>query len=270
MSKNTGLRILAVGATMPILAVGAFFAYLYLFQESMIFVGRTLPQDHQFVFEVPFEEVTVPVNGARMSALHFQQPNPRGLVFFLHGNGGNLDSWTSNVDYYQRVNYDLFIFDFRGYGKSTGSIQSEQQLHDDVRTAWDTIAPNYGGKPIVVYGRSLGAALAAKLANDVNPDILILVSPFTSMVAMARQQYPFAPEWLVRYPLRTDKLIADIRTPTLFLHGDQDRIIPLGHSYELMDLVNTPAKLLVIQGAGHNDIHRFQSYLDGLTLELPN
>ena len=90
------------------------------------------------------------------------------------------------------------------------------------------------------------------------------------MVAMARQQYPFLPEWLVRYPLRTDKLIVGIRTPTVFVHGDADVLIPLAHSYELADLANGQAKLLVIKGAGHNDIHQFKSYLDGLTMELPD
>ena len=270
MSKKTWLKILTVVAATPILLAGTFFTYLYASQESIIFAGTTLPQNHQFVFDVPFEEITIPVEGAEINGLHFQQPNPRGLIFFLHGNGGNLDSWTSNAEYYQRVNYDMFIFDYRGYGKSTGRIQNEKQLHDDVRVAWDTIAPGYAEKPIVIYGRSLGAALAAKLAFDVNPDLLILVSPFRSMVAMARRQYPFLPEWLVRYPLRTDELIAEIRTPTVFVHGDEDRFIPLAHSYELRDLANGQSKLLVIEGAGHNDIHQFRTYLDGLTMELPD
>jgi alpha-beta hydrolase superfamily lysophospholipase len=219
---------------------------------------------------VPFEEVTIPVDGAAMNGLHFRQANPRGLIFFLHGNGGNLQSWTTNVDYYRRVNYDMFIFDYRGYGKSTGRIQSEAQLHADVRAAWDTIASRYRNKPMVIFGRSLGTALATKLAIDVKPNLLILVSPFTSLVAMARQRYPFLPEWLVRYPLHTDKLIADIRSPTMFIHGDEDRFIPITHSYELTRLADATAKLLVIAGAGHNDIHQFKGYLDGLTMELSN
>ncbi len=270
VSKKTRLKFLIGVLAMPILLAGAFFTHLYITQESMIFTATTLPRDHQFIFEVPFEEVAIPVDGAEINGLHFQQSNPRGLIFFLHGNGGNLDSWTSNVDYYRRVNYDLFIFDYRGYGKSTGHVQSETQLHDDVRVAWDTIAPQYREKPIVIYGRSLGAALAAKLAIDVNADLLILVSPFSSMVAMARRQYPFLPEWLVRYPLRTDKLIANIRTPTVLVHGDEDLFIPLEHSYELRGLANSPVNLLVIKGAGHNDIHQFKSYLDGLTTALPD
>ena len=66
--------------------------------------------------------------GATLHALHFMQEQPRGLVFFLHGNAGNLQTWTTGIDFYRRVNYDLFILDYRGYGKSTGHIESEQQL----------------------------------------------------------------------------------------------------------------------------------------------
>ncbi|MBT8100836.1 MAG: lysophospholipase [Gammaproteobacteria bacterium] len=261
--------LVAVAAT-PVLLACAFFSNLYITQESIIFPGTGLQPDHQFVFDLPFDEVTIPVDGAEINALHFQQANPRGLIFFLHGNAGNLDSWTSNVDYYRRVNYDLFILDYRGYGKSTGSIDSEQQLHEDVRAAWNSIAPSYAQKPVVIYGRSLGAALAARLAADVNPELLILVTPFRSMNAMAQLHYPFAPEWLVRYPLRTDELIADIQSRTVLVHGDQDRVIPLDHSYELLDLATAPTTLLVIEGADHNNIHQFSSYLDGLTAELPN
>lgn len=270
MLKKTWFKILAATSVVPILVGSAFASYIYVSQEAMIFAPTPLPLDHHFVFDAPFEEVTIPVDGAEINALHFRQPNPRGLIFFLHGNGGNLESWASDIDYYRRVNYDLFIFDYRGYGKSTGSIQSEAQLHGDVRAAWNTVAPHYREKPIVIYGRSLGTALAAKLAVDVKPALLILVSPFSSMLAMGRQEYPFLPEWLLRYPLRTDRLIEDIRAPTVFVHGDEDRLISIAHTYDLMDRASNQAKLLVIEGAGHSDLHEFTSYLDGLAKELPD
>lgn len=264
------LRIASTIVLLPVVVVSVLTGYLYVSQESMIFPATALPPEHQFEFDVPFEEVSVSVDGAELNALHFQQPNPRGLIFFLHGNGGNLASWTNNVDYYRQVNYDMFIFDYRSYGKSTGQIESEWQLHADVRAAWERVAPLYPDKPIVIYGRSLGTAFAAKLAVDVRSDLLILVSPFSSMVAMARQQYPFLPDWLVRYPLRTDEIMADIRTPTIFVHGDNDGFIPLVHSRRLIDLATVESRLMVIEGAGHVDIHQFDTYLEGLTMALPD
>ena len=241
---------------------------LYLTQERIILPGSTLAADYRFQFDQPFEEVWIPVQGASLHALHFKQPNPRGVVFFLHGNVGNLVSWTTGVDFYRRVNYDLFIVDYRGYGKSTGHIENEAQLHADARAAYDAMAPLYRDKPIVIYGRSLGTALAASLARDVQPRLLVLVSPFSSLAASAAHAYPWAPGWVLKYPLRTDAIIGDVKSPILLIHGSEDKLIPLSHSERLKALARSPVELLVVPGAGHSDIHKFPVYLDGLAARL--
>lgn len=160
------------------------------------------------------------------------------------------------------------MLDYRGYGKSTGSIRSEAELNADVRAAWDIIAPRYRDMPIVIYGRSLGTGLAAKLAADVDPQLLILVSPYSSMTAAAKEAYPYAPEWLLKYPLRTDEVIGRVKSPIVILHGDQDQRIALAHSERLAALAHAPLELVVVHGAGHNDIHRFPAYLDALAARL--
>jgi alpha-beta hydrolase superfamily lysophospholipase len=241
---------------------------LYMTQERIILPASTLAADYRFQFDQPFEEVWIPVQGASLHALHFKQPNPRGVVFFLHGNAGNLVSWTTGVDFYRRVNYDLFIVDYRGYGKSTGRIENEAQLYADARAAYDAMAPLYRDKPIVIYGRSLGTALAASLARDVEPRLLVLVSPFSSLAASAAQAYPWAPEWVLKYPLRTDAIIGDVKSPILLIHGSEDKLIPLSHSERLKALARSPVELLVVPGAGHGDIHKFPVYLDGLAARL--
>jgi hypothetical protein len=151
------------------------------------------------------------------------------------------------------------MLDYRGYGKSTGSIDSEAQLHADAQAVWDDVAPRYKGRRVVFYGRSLGTGLAAELAAKVQPDLTMLVSPFTSMIALAKQHYPWVPEAVLRYPLRTDQQVARIRTPVLLLHGDRDQLIPLAHSQALLPLVPT-ARLVVVPGAGHGDLQAFDSY----------
>jgi alpha-beta hydrolase superfamily lysophospholipase len=241
---------------------------LYVTQERIILPASTLAADYRFQFDQPFDEVWIPVQGASLHALHFKQPNPRGVVFFLHGNAGNLVSWTTGVDFYRRVNYDLFIVDYRGYGKSTGHIENEAQLYADARAAYDAMAPLYRDKPIVIYGRSLGTALAASLARDVRPRLLVLVSPFSSLAASAAQAYPWAPEWVLKYPLRTDAIIGDVKSPILLIHGSEDKLIPLSHSERLKALARSPVELLVVPGAGHGDIHKFPVYLDGLAARL--
>jgi alpha-beta hydrolase superfamily lysophospholipase len=247
-----------------VVAYAAILGVLYERQERMIFPGTALPPDHPFRFDQRFEEVRIPVPGASLDALHFMQDRPRGLVFFVHGNAGNLDVWATGLDFYRNIGYDLFIFDFRGYGKSTGTIESEAQLKTDVRAAWDYIAPQYAGKPIIVYGRSLGTGLAAALARDVNPALLVLVSPYTSVTAIAQQRFPFVPGWLVKYPLRTEAIIGDIKSPILMFHGSDDRLIPPSESEKLKALAKSPTDLVIVKGAHHGDVHRFPQYLNAL------
>src|SRR4029078_7214483 len=130
--------------------------------------------DHVFRFDQAFEEIAIDVPGARLHALRFVQPKPDGLVFFLHGNAGDVSTWATDLGFYRTVNYDLFLFDYRGYGKSTGAIASEAELHADVRAVWDRVAPVYARKPIVVYGRSLGTGLAVALARETHPALVVL------------------------------------------------------------------------------------------------
>ena len=127
-----------------IVAYLAIVAFVYVRQEQLIFKPVPLAADHRFAIE-DVTEVKVPVAGAELSALHLRLPNPKGVVFFLHGNGGNLQTWLTGVEFYRRVNYDLFMIDYRGYGKSSGRINSQAQLMADVRTAWLGIAPRYAG-----------------------------------------------------------------------------------------------------------------------------
>lgn len=262
--RRAAAKVVAVLGGLAALGYALLLTALYFGQESLIFPGTPLPADYQFAFEQPFEEIRVPVDGGSLDALLFRQPNPRGLVFFLHGNRGNLTTWTTGLDFYRRVNYDLFIFDYRGYGRSQGTNVDERQLDADVRAAWNAIAPRYRDKPIVVYGRSLGTGLAVRLAREVVPSLLVLVSPYASLVAEGQRRYPFVPGWLMKYPLRSEETIADVRSPVLLIHGVDDRTIPSSESEVLKLRARSPVELLLIEGAGHGDIHRHPAYLEAL------
>jgi pimeloyl-ACP methyl ester carboxylesterase len=267
--RPVGMRRAAVSLLLALaLGYAVLLALLYLNQERLIFPGTRLPADYRFDFAQRFEEIQVAVPGGSLDALLFTQPQPRGLVFFIHGNAGNLATWTTGLDFYRRVNYDLFIFDFRGYGKSTGRIESEAQLFADVRAAWDAVAPRYRDTPVVIYGRSLGTPLAARLAREVSPRLLVLVTPFTSLDTIRKRTYPFAPAWLLKYPLRTDAEIPAVHSPILFVHGTDDELIPLSDSEGLRALARSPTELLLVTGAGHNDLQEFASYREGLAARL--
>jgi hypothetical protein len=241
-------------------------ALVWFRQEFLIFHPVPLAADFQFPLPGVVEE-KVAVDGAELSALHLKLPDPKGVVFFLHGNSGNLQSWFTSVDFYRRTNYDLFILDYRGFGKSSGKIESEAQLHADVRRAWDQIAPQYAGKKKVIYGRSLGTGLAAKLSSDVQSDLTVLVSPYASLMAMGELRYPWLPSAINRYPMRSDQWLPKIPQPVVILHGDLDSTIPIQQG-EFLKGLRDKTELLRVPGAGHNDIHKFPFYLDSLADRL--
>lgn len=258
------LRRVALGVAA---AYAAMLIAVWCFQERLLFHPEPLPAEHRFAFGDDVHETTVSVDGAELSALHLERPGARGLVFFLHGNGGNLDGWFSNAQFYRDVGFDVFMIDYRGYGKSTGSIESEAQLHADVRAAYELIAPRYAGRPIVIQGRSLGTGLAAALALEVDPALTVLVSPYRSILAMSDQLYPFIPFAIVRYPLRTEAFVPAIEGPVLMLHGEQDELIPVAHAEAILAAAPT-VQLLRIPGAGHDDVHASALYRAALGAAL--
>ncbi len=255
---------------LPLLALAVYallIAALAWGQERLLFQPQKLPADYRHEQAADVQEVNVDVPGARLNALHLRLPHPDGVVFFLHGNGGSLANWFVNTDDYRRLNFDLFMIDYRGYGKSTGRIASQAQLQADVRAAWDGIAPLYAGKRRVVYGRSLGTGLAAMLAADVQPELTVLVSPYFSMQDLARTHYPWVPSTVLRYPLHTDDALPRIRGAVLLMHGERDTLIPPDNSLRLQALLPR-ARLLRVPQAAHNDMQDFPVYRDGLAAAL--
>lgn len=241
-------------------------AWVYWNQERLIFYPEALPLEHRFDLQ-DVQELGIEVPGARLSALHLKLPNPKGIVFFLHGNNGNLATWFTNTQIYRTANYDLFMVDYRGYGKSSGRIESEAQLRADVLAAWRIVAPHYVGKKRVIYGRSLGTALAAWLAAEIQPDLTVLVSPYWSMARLMHLHYPLLPTGVLRYPLDTRFDAPRIHGALLLIHGENDRLIPIEHSEHL--LAATPrARLLRVSGAAHDDIHGFPEYREELLRTL--
>ena len=246
----------AVGSVLA--ALGAFLAGIYWRQERLIFHPQPLPAS--YAFDLPDTvERSVAVDGAVLSALHLRLPDPKGIVFYLHGNAGNLVDWFADTSLYRHANFDLFMLDYRGYGKSTGRIRSEAQLRADAATAWQQIAAQYEGRRKVIVGRSLGSALAAQLAAETNPDLTVLISPYWSMTELARLHFPLAPRGLLRYRLETFRDVARIDGPLLLVHGGRDTLIPFTHSVRLQAVARA-AQFVGISRAAHDDPEEFAEY----------
>lgn len=262
------LGLLGVFAALYAAAIG----WLWFRQERLLFYPEVLAAEHRLAKEPGVQELTVAVPGATLSMLQLKLPDPKGVVFYLHGNGGSLEGWFSRTDFYRQANHDLVMLDYRGYGKSTGAIASEAQLRADVRAAWDHVAAQYEGKRVVVLGRSLGSALAAGHSAELTargrpPSLTVLVSPYVSMRQMARELYPWVPPQLLRYPLETAADLARLRHPVLLIHGEADTLIGVHHVRQLHQAAPA-ARLLVIPRAGHNDLQEFPAYWQALAREL--
>lgn len=247
-------KILIALSVLALLGYASIVGALYLAQERIIFPGSKLPPDYKFNFDQPFREVQVEVPGASLNALHITQPAPRGLLFFIHGNGGDLSTWTTGVDFYRKVNYDLFIFDYRGYGKSTGKIASEKQLLDDADQVYRYVSQRYAAQNIVLYGRSLGTGLAAQIALRHPANMLILETPYVSLKDLTAQFYPLVPGFLLKYPLRTDLALPKIKIPVYLFHGTADEVIPYESSQRILPLIRSPKELVTIPGGAHNGL----------------
>lgn len=230
-------------------------AAVWHWQERLLFHPSVLAPHHEFTFGEDVHEVTIEVPGAHLSALHLKRSDPRGIAVFFHGNGGSLDGWFEQHRLWRDANWDLLMIDYRGYGKSSGTIQSEEQLVADARAAWAFIDDDaYEGKPRVIVGSSLGTGLATRVAAEIQPELTILVSPYRSMIALAEEHYPWVPSFLLRYPLATEEVISRIQGPLLLFHGEVDRLVPISHS-EALRARARDAQLVRIPELGHNGVH---------------
>lgn len=226
---------------------------LYFLQEKLIFFPQKLGADYRFTFPHPFEEVSIQTNDNEMlHGLLFKTEKPKGLIFYLHGNAGSLAGWGEVATVYTDLRYDVFLLDYRGYGKSTGSIQSEQQLFSDVQAAYNEMLTLYDEEKITVLGYSIGTGPAAKVASTNNPKMLILQSPYYSLADVVKHTVPIVPPLLLKYKLKTYQYIKDCKMPVVLIHGDEDEVIPYSQSLKLRPLLKKQDTLITLRGQSHN------------------
>lgn len=226
---------------------------LYLLQEKLIFFPQKLDKNYRFPFLQRFEEVSIQTEDHEiLHGLLFKTENRKGLIFYLHGNAGSLADWGEVADVYTNLNYDVFLLDYRGYGKSSGRIQSEVQLFSDVQSAYSEMLKVYDKDMIIVLGYSIGTGPAAKLASTNNPKMLILQSPYYSLTDVVKHTVPLVPTFLLRYKLETYQYIKSCEMPVVLIHGNKDEVIPYSQSLKLMPLLKKSDVLITLAGQTHN------------------
>lgn len=234
---------------------------VYVFQERIIFHPEKLSNKYKFVFDVPFEELFYETkDGNKINALLFKAENSKGIVYYHHGNAGNLESWgTRAIDFTSR-GYDVLMYDYRGYGKSTGRIKNEKMLYGDALIIYKKLLYDYKERDIILYGVSLGSGIAAELANYNHPSKLILETPYYNFYDVAKFHYPYLPNsLLLHYQFKTDQFLPKIENPVYLFHGTEDETVPYSSSVRLAKLSDN-IKLFTIEDGSHNNLNTFHDY----------
>lgn len=255
--KKILVRLLLIVAGLYIIGC----SYMYFFQESFMFFPEKLEQSHTFKFDNEFEEMSFKTDdGETLSGMLFKAESSKGLIFYLHGNAGNIQTCGDAAKAYTDLGYDFFLMDYRGFGKSTGDIKNQDQLFSDVQLTYDAMTKNYPEKDIVVIGYSMGSGISAHLASENNPRKLILQAPYFSMVDMMQNDYPIVPTFLLNYKLETNEYLLNCDMPVVLFHGSKDEVIPYSHAVRLKK-VKKGTKLIKLPGQEHNDLGENKKFL---------
>jgi uncharacterized protein len=233
----------------------------YFLQEKFIFKPEKLKKDFQFKYDAPFKEYFFDIMpGVSINGLHFYRENPKGLILYFHGNTRSIKGWARYAKDFYRYDYDVVLLDYRGFGKSTGK-RSEKDMLNDMQFVYNELQKKYTEDHLIVYGRSMGSGFAAKLASDNKPRYLILDAPYYSFRKVVERFLPILPvRFVLRFHLRTDKWMKDVKCHTYIIHGTKDWLIPIRHSEALQKINARMITLIRINGGGHNNLPTFDEY----------
>ncbi|MDP4798029.1 MAG: lysophospholipase [Crocinitomicaceae bacterium] len=234
--------------------------YMYFQQESFIFHPEKINASTVLKFDQEFEELNITSNGERLNGALFKVKDAKGLVFFCHGNAGNIQKQADAAKFYTNLGFDFFSFDYRGYGKSTGEIESEEQFFSDVQAFYNELIKRYKESEINVIGYSLGTCPAAMLAAKNKPNKLILIAPYYSLSDMTIRRYKVIPPFLLKYKFDTYKFVQEVKIPILLVHGDKDGIIPFECSLQLKKELKKTDIFVPIKEQDHNNFEQNSTY----------
>jgi len=232
-----------------------FNGWMYIQQPGMVFYPSTQLESTPKDWGLSYEEVelTTPDN-LRLYGWFLPAENSKQVVLFFHGNGGNISHRGDSLEIFHSLGLNVLIIDYRGYGKSEGKV-SEQGFYLDALAAWYYLVNDRGYKThnIIIFGRSLGGAVATQLATQVDEQGLIVESTFSSVNDMASMMMPFISKlFYIRYNFNTEKIINQTGSPVLLMHSKDDDVVPYELGEKVFAAANSPKYFFELHG-NHND-----------------
>ncbi len=249
-------------------------AYLWTAQRNFVFhPGAERPDLAGSAVATLMRDVTVPSEGGLALGAWYAPARPgKPTILYFHGNAGSLGGRDERVLPYLQRGYGILLVGYRGYGANPGA-PTEAGLYADGRAHFDWLtAQGIPADQIVLYGESLGAAVAVQLATERRVKALVLEAPFASIVLSARMRFPlFAFDWLIKDKFASIDKIDQVQAPLFIVHGDIDRVTDVKFGRMLFDKAKEPKAAHWPRGAGHNDLLQFgmveavTKFLDGLS-----
>ena len=255
---------------------------IVFFEDSFIYFPWKTPKGtvYKTAIGIDSEECDfTTADGVKINGLYARAKGAEFTLLWCHGNAGNISDRLDMLEQLvQQVGVDVFIFDYRGYGKSEGK-PSEDGLYKDVDATYDFLRKqkNIPANKIVIFGKSLGGAVAINLASRIKGECagLIVQSSFTSAGDMAYRVIPLFPSYLLmRNKFDSASRVGDIPMPKLFIHSPDDEVVPYKLGKELFELASEPKRFYEVKGAGHNNAYivggkqyfdEIKSFLDRIT-----
>ena len=229
-----------------------FCVVLFFTQEKFIFNPEVLAESHVYRMG---EEIEVPLSEElSMNCVLIKQPQSKGVILYYHSNRNCIRFAIYQTRQMLDNGYDIFIPDYRGYGKTEGTIKSQQTFYEDAQKAYDYLKTIYPEDQIIIAGYSLGTAPAIYVAAKNNPKHLALVAPFTSLTDVKNDFIWFVPDFLLRYKFPSKKYMKEVKCPVTIFHGTQDNVINVRFGKELASIKPDLANLILSEGRSHRRI----------------
>lgn len=228
--------------------------YIRLLEKRSLFIPYRVIEATPEALGLNFQEVYVKTeDGENLNAWYIPRTAAQFSLLFLHGNGGNLSHRLQKIQFFHDLGFNVWIVDYRGYGKSSGS-PSEEGLYRDAQAAYDYLIQEKKVTPekVIIFGESLGGAVAIDLAVHNRVRAMILEGVFTSVRDMARRIYPFLPTAFVRSKFDSYTKTKQLTMPMLFIHSRNDEVVPRDLGHKLYEQAPGPKEFVEMLG-GHND-----------------
>jgi uncharacterized protein len=252
--QKLSIRILSI-ASLLLAAYLLLALMLALLQSRLVFFPTRALEGTPAQTGLAYQDVWLTTeDGVRLHGWWVPVEGALGTVLFFHGNAGNISHRLVSLHTFHRLGYNTLIFDYRGYGRSDGS-PSEKGTYLDADAAWRHLVVERGIPPeqVALFGRSMGGAVAAALAEKQAPGAVILESTFTSIPDLGAELYPWLPvRLLARIRYETLERVPRITAPLLVVHSRDDEVIPFRHGQRIWEAAREPKQFLEISG-GHND-----------------